>query len=231
MNAGVVVVDNTHSRLRGRRWPLVRRFGVASDQQYGDLNAGTRRSPNQPTNGRAKPAIYERRELGSKVEDSHVAKAPPCAPRLLQGHQLDIAKCDATSVCLKSDEAWDGVGARQASIGMKGVGTRYENEGRNQHAVQGYGVVLALHLDLERVPLADGIHRERVRIVGSLEAVNCRRLVDRQSVRSSELVDLHLKPEVDADECRIVVIPAFRVGKAQENAGICVFLPATPFEA
>ncbi|GEP58680.1 hypothetical protein RSO01_58460 [Reyranella soli] len=54
MDTGVPMVDSVDGiGLPRLRWPLIRSFGITSDQQYRDFDASTRRSGDKPPDGRA----------------------------------------------------------------------------------------------------------------------------------------------------------------------------------
>jgi hypothetical protein len=54
MDTGVPIVDSVDGiGLPRLRWPLIRSFGITSDQQYRDFDASTRRSGDKPSDGRA----------------------------------------------------------------------------------------------------------------------------------------------------------------------------------
>ena len=103
VDAGIPIADTVGGislRCRFRR-PLVRRFAVARDQQYRHLDAGTRRSVDQPPDGRAQPAIDEWRKLGREVEDPHFAKIRPRAPASYSGINWILRKA-TRRVCVWS---------------------------------------------------------------------------------------------------------------------------------
>src|SRR5262245_16435594 len=129
-------------------------------------------------------------------------------------HDLDIPEGYSAGVRLQPDEPRDSIGARQTPIWVQRIRPRYERECGDLHTIQGHGIVVSLYTNLEVIPFPNWAHRQCVGIIWSLEAVNRRRLVYRQTIWSGELVDLHLEAKVHGHERRIIVVAALWVRKA-----------------
>ena len=129
-------------RCRFRR-PLVRRFTVARDQQYRNLDAGTRRSVSQATDGRAEPAIdtggnsvvrwktriLAKNPAGRRGRRSFGLQAGVNGAIPSKGPDLDVAERHPPRMRLQPDEPRDGIRTRQATIrvGASEPGTKVKS--------------------------------------------------------------------------------------------------------